>query len=345
MRLFVYEYVTAVNPGQGTNGSLGVEGWAMLSAIVEDFSRLAGIQVMTLVGAGLDRHLGHRCRRIRAEEEEDAFKDLAATADYALIIAPEFCGLLARRCRWVLDVGGRLLGPAPDAVALAADKLALADHFQQRSIPTPATIRLSESVTHSGLSCRPELCPAVCKPRYGAGSQATFLVQSLDELPRVRELAAQEMPGEEMILQPFVVGQSASVAFLIGSGRMRPLIPATQQLSADGRFHYRGGRAPLPPAQCERAVRLARRALEAVPGLMGYIGVDLVLGPSAGGADDCVIEVNPRLTTSYLGLRRLARGNLAEAMLGIGAGANVPDLEWHPGYVRFQNDGTVEYYE
>jgi len=342
MRLFLYEYMTA-NPGQGDYCSLGVEGWAMLSAIVEDFSRVAGIQVMTLVGAGLNRHLGHSCRRIRGEREEDAVKDLAAAADYTLIIAPEFAGLLACRCRWVLEAGGRLLGPAPDAVALAADKLALAGHFQQRSIPTPPTIRLFESATHSDLACRPGLFPAVCKPRFGAGSQATFLVQHLDELFRARELAAQEMPGEELVLQPFVAGQSASASFLIGSGCMLPLIPATQELSADGRFHYKGGRAPLPPAQCARAVRLARRALEVVPGLMGYVGVDLILGPNADGADDCVIEANPRLTTSYLGLRRLARGNLAEAILGIVDRASVPDLEWHPGYVKFRSDGAVEH--
>ena len=38
-----------------------------------------------------------------------------------------------------------------------------------------------------------------------------------------------------------------------------------------------------------------------------------MLGDDPAGADDVVIEINPRLTTSYLGLRRLARDNLADA--------------------------------
>ena len=32
---------------------------------------------------------------------------------------------------------------------------------------------------------------------------------------------------------------------------------------------------------------------------------------------DRVIEINPRLTTSYVGLRALARFNLAEALLAV----------------------------
>lgn len=52
----------------------------------------------------------------------------------------------------------------------------------------------------------------------------------------------------------------------------------------------------------------ARAAVGALPGLRGHVGVDLVAAP-----DRCVvIEVNPRLTTSYVGLRRVLRANLAE---------------------------------
>jgi hypothetical protein len=43
--------------------------------------------------------------------------------------------------------------------------------------------------------------------------------------------------------------------------------------------------------------------------------VDLVLGDAADGSRDFAIEINPRLTTSYLGLRALARGSLAAALL------------------------------
>jgi len=81
-------------------------------------------------------------------------------------------------------------------------------------------------------------------------------------------------------------------------------------------------------------VKLARRAVECVPGLLGYVGVDLVLGAAEDGSRDFAIEINPRLTTSYLGLRQLAKSNLAEAMLSVAAGTT-PDLKWRQEPVEF----------
>jgi predicted ATP-grasp superfamily ATP-dependent carboligase len=98
----------------------------------------------------------------------------------------------------------------------------------------------------------------------------------------------------------------------------------------DGRFHYRGGRVPLTEPLASRALSLARKAVDCVPGLFGYVGVDLVLGD----AGDWVIEINPRLTTSYLGLRQLAKKPLTDALLRIAKGEELR-LEWHPGPIDF----------
>jgi predicted ATP-grasp superfamily ATP-dependent carboligase len=46
---------------------------------------------------------------------------------------------------------------------------------------------------------------------------------------------------------------------------------------------------------------------EDVAGLRGYVGVDVVLGER----EAALIELNPRLTTSYLGLRAAFDQNLA----------------------------------
>jgi predicted ATP-grasp superfamily ATP-dependent carboligase len=66
----------------------------------------------------------------------------------------------------------------------------------------------------------------------------------------------------------------------------------------------------------------------------------MVLGSCADGRDDWVIEINPRLTTSYVGLRHLARFNLAEALLAVTLGGALPSLEWHDGPVHFRADGS-----
>lgn len=181
--------------------------------------------------------------------------------------------------------------------------------------------------------------PLVCKPRDGAGSQATFLVRSRCELESILAQARSELPDAEFLLQPFMAGMAASVAFIIGDGWRMALPPCRQLLSDDGRFHYLGGELPLPDDLAARASMLGAWAVNLVPGLRGYVGVDLVLGDADDGSHDHVIEINPRLTTSYIGLRELARGNLAAAMLAAAMGRTMPDMHWKPGRVRFRAAG------
>jgi predicted ATP-grasp superfamily ATP-dependent carboligase len=129
------------------------------------------------------------------------------------------------------------------------------------------------------------------------------------------------------------------VAFLIGPAGLQALQPATQLLSENGRFQFQGGTLPLEHDLAQRAVRLGSQAVRTVEGMFGYVGVDLVLG--ADGEGDHVIEINPRFTTSYVGLRALAKDNLMEALLRIATGAAPNELAWRPGPVRFWPDGRV----
>jgi len=207
----------------------------------------------------------------------------------------------------------KLIGCSSTAIELCSDKLALFHHWQSRGVPTPETL--------AG-SVEPLWPEWVLKPRFGAGSQDTHL----NGEPRERGAVG------PMIVQEFIPGRAASVAFLCGPNELIALPPAEQLLSDDGHFHYRGGRLPLSPDLASRAEAIARQALESVSGLCGYVGVDLVLGDDGR---DWAIEINPRLTTLYLGLRKLAKSNLAAAMLQIASGERTPRLEWYAGPVEF----------
>ena len=69
----------------------------------------------------------------------------------------------------------------------------------------------------------------------------------------------------------------------------------------------------------------------------------LVLSLAAGLAvRSAVQEINPRLTTSYIGLRQLARTNLAETWLRLFQGETVDDLDWHADRViEFDCEGRT----
>lgn len=329
MHIFVYEYLSSGSMGDASpDSSLRTEGWAMLSAVLEDLAACPGMRITTLLDCERMRPGNWPdnivLRRLQPAAEEDAFREMAAVADWSLVIAPEFDGILAQRSRWVEEAGGRLLGPSPKAIEVTADKLHLARLWLDEGIPTPQT----------DLSY-----PLVCKPRFGAGSQATFLVRDGEELARAVLQAGAEGWAGEMMFQRYAPGLAASVAFLGGKRPIQSLPAVEQRLSRDGRFRYLGGRLPLPDPLDRRARRLAEGAMQGVEGLRGWFGVDLVLGDDEYGSEDMAIEINPRLTTSYLGLRRLARFNLAMEMIAIATGDAPSSWEWSTGSIVFDVGG------
>jgi predicted ATP-grasp superfamily ATP-dependent carboligase len=177
------------------------------------------------------------------------------------------------------------------------------------------------------------------RPIPGASPRA----ESAQPFGLKQELASAAYAGgesEELLIQRYVPGTAASVAFLIGPAGTVPMPPCFQHVSPEANFRYDGGEVPIPPALAVRAVALGLRAIGSVPGLCGYVGVDLVLGPDPAENSDTAIEINPRLTTSYVGLRALADGNLARTLLAACDGEKPAPVGWKPGRVRFRPDGT-----
>lgn len=337
MKVFLYEFVTGgglydEHGRAAVPDTLIAEGTAMITALAADFAAIPDVETCVL----RDTHFwgltfpGCRMHDVSgAADHEQAVARLAAEADWSLIIAPEFSGHLLRLCQWVTCAGGRLLGPGPALVELAGDKQATAARLEDHSVPTPRGIaiiagqRLPEDFSY----------PAVLKPRCGAGSMDVRLIE--------RWTADECTPdGTEMRLERYCPGLAVSVAWICGPVSRFPLVPCRQHLSGDGRFTYAGGSLPLPPALARRAIALSGRAVDSLPQPLGYLGVDLVLGDDPYGRGDYVIEINPRLTTSYVGLRAAAETNLAEAILTAAEGGE-PRLSFRTDELQFEADGRV----
>ena len=87
--------------------------------------------------------------------------------------------------------------------------------------------------------------------------------------------------------------------------------------------------------------QVAEQVAEGLGAFSGYVGIDLVVSTAANDRTTAhAIEINPRLTTSYVGLRRLARFNIMQVMFNVLGGKPTGPLEYSPGEIVFLPDGT-----
>jgi predicted ATP-grasp superfamily ATP-dependent carboligase len=260
---------------------------------------------------------------------------LARECDATLVIAPEFNRILVQRCRIVEDCGGRMLGPGSRAVELCSDKLRLAGYLHEAGIRTIPTAAL-----HRDCQSPPFPFPIVVKPRDGAGSQSTYRINDPAEFEALLGSLEAALAERAFIVQPWILGRPVSVAMLISqSGGEIELLPVAEQLlSDDGRFFYRGGKVPAGKVDPMPVQTTALAACRTIPRLRGYVGVDLIV-PDDPALGSVVVEINPRLTTSYLGYRALATDNLAEWMLL--ANRFQRDARWHREPVEFDAAGKI----
>jgi hypothetical protein len=336
LRILLYEFATGgglADNSEPERSPWFAEGQAMLRALAADLAAIAGCEVRALCDARLKLDLPG-CQIVPVEGQAGDLEILAAqaaTADWTIVIAPETGGLLESRARAVLTGGGKLLGPGPDLIALCGDKQRLAEHLAAAGVPAPLGRCLGPQDAIPADAC----FPAVLKPRDGAGSDGVCIVPDAGSLP-----AAHQRPGAWR-LERYQPGAAASVACLQGPGGTRLLEPCRQRLlRGGGRLRYAGGHLPLAARLRARAGSLAQRAIAALPRWHGYLGIDMVLGPQADGSGDVVIEINPRLTTSYVGLRLAAHTNLAAAMLALADGGPC-EIEFSTEHVYFSATGLV----
>lgn len=339
MRIFVGEYVCggglAALAMEDIALSLRLEGAAMLRAIVSDLSEVAETVVP------LDprfSELTMEATQTIAVDPDDAlwgqWLSAAKQCDAALIVAPESDGVLAKAVAMMHAAGVDVIAGSGDFLRVASDKLLTAKTLNAAGVPHPLYMALSDRRFQSELG---QFESFVVKPRDGCGTQQIKKYDSFD-------VARAELE-DNLILQPWMPGRAISIA-MVASTTQQTFLPAVAQSLSNETCGYAGGQGPLDDDAQRRACSLASRAISAMPPTVrGFVGLDLLLGDRP--SEDCVIEINPRLTTSYVGLRRMIHGNLAARLFDMETGpvsccTPVDSVRWTPDGQVWINDAVSE---
>jgi len=310
--VFVYEHVCGGGmAGQDLPESWLAEGRAMLEAAVAAFAD-AGCKVVTTLDARFDIDLPAETIRVEPPRTADQILiEMTHRTDYGLIIAPETDGVLLRLTKLADLKSGWNLGSTPEAVALCGDKIATSRHLIQHGFLIPDSFRLNEfgeSIEHEGLF--------VVKPIDGAGTVDTFLVPG----PSVRSFAARYLPDPSRFHGlRFVPGPSVGYSFCRdGQGGAVPVAACRHELRLEPLepwiFRFRSDEGSPAPAPGEDQCSIVKEAIRTIPGLRGWIGVDVIL--EVNGQVATILEINPRLTSSFVwALNRTARSEIVSRWL------------------------------
>lgn len=275
----------------------------MINALLDDLKRMADLEVLVSRDSRLAFGIpGVRC--IWPADGDDPFLAFARgvrQCEAVWPIAPETGGVLEELSRIVVEEGRLLLGSRPEAVAVAASKsrtVAILEEAGVRCVPTftdPARVT-------------PIPGPWVIKPDDGVGCADTSLVPSWQDARGWLDARA----GEGFVAQPWCDGAALSLSLICRDGRS-VLLSCNQQhvRSLDSRIELEGITVNALDDALGSYAEIGHRVAAVIPGLRGYVGIDLI----ATGAGPLVLEINPRLTTSYCALREALGINVAELVI------------------------------
>ena len=334
MKLLLFEWLTGGglwldDASPNSIGTMLQQGSAMVSAVGLDLAKFADVEL--LVDSRLSETLAANATsttfarlmhvaNVHPVDDERALKlklkSLAHDADAILLIAPETDNCLANAIGWLGDNQHKLISPSLDFVHATSNKNHLADRLTEHGFDNiPPGMQL-DSFLELPPTQQTDWFPIVIKPADGAGSEGIKLLTSLEDYQNWLAQHPVDQPSNFRVEQ-FIVGVSTSIAAICQPGVPTFFFPAMKQiLHPQPVGEYLRSEDSLSSAQQLRAKQLAAQALACLPETTGFLGFDIVLNDSNDSSQDVLIEINPRITMSYLMLsEKFADGLIAKRML------------------------------
>ena len=341
MNLLILEYVSGGgHANQILSSSILSEGYGMLRSLISD-CKAAGHNVTTLLDSRFKQfnppNEADQTSFVSAPNElHKKLKQGSTIADAVYMIAPESGQVLEKLVQSIEASGVTSLNSNVDAIKRVSNKMTIYETLKKTGLKVPETVLLD---IHEKLCNIKQLTkelgyPLVFKPLDGVSCDGLSIVKDERDAAGAVKKVAHASSSEQFIAQKIVRGEAAS-ACVISKGDEAVAVTLNRQFvtlgSPDEESEYYGGAVPFKHSKEKEALRAAERAVEETRGLKGYVGVDMILTDE----DPIVLEINPRLTTSYVGLRRVTNFNPAETIIDAALRRKLPENVQNRGYSFF----------
>ena len=266
-------------------------------------------------------------------------KLLVATAkvnDAIYVIAPETRQTLQSLVRLMESTGKVSLNCKSDAVGKVSDKTSLSCILKKEDLNSPKSMvfNFKKELSEVKAAIRKTLSyPLIVKPVEGISCSGLSIVKEVSQVEAAIARAQAHATGKQFIVQTFVKGEAASVSVLCGKGGAMAISLNKQNIqlaNPETVSSYEGGVVPFDHPMKQEAFKTAEKLVSSIAGLRGYVGVDLILGD-----EPWIVDLNPRLTTSYVGISRVSDFNLGDAVVNAVVKNQYPAKKEEKGFAYF----------
>ncbi len=329
MNLLIFEYATAMGVNEP---SITAEGQAMLQAIVDDFE---GENTSFLISNESESLDGGQCRPIIIDGDLNQWiQDNIYHYDFCLPIAPEENFILYGLTQLIEEKGVKVVGSSSDSIRTCTDKYLTYQSLKNKVPLIPTRKVLWDDVNEYSNDISTKM---VVKPADGVSCSAVQIINSKESFKKAAMRVKDVSNLSYFLLQDWVNGDSASVSLITNGKKAIPLSLNQQKINqTNGNIDYKGGTVPFHHPKEEEAKEIAKKAVESIKGLKGYVGVDLILGEEV-----YLVEINSRLTTPYVALRNITPFNLGKAIIESVQGKLPSEEEIKlEGEIEFRKEGN-----
>jgi predicted ATP-grasp superfamily ATP-dependent carboligase len=319
LKILLLEYITAGGFNDAPlPASLLREGLLMRDALLRDFGAVPQVEITTTYDVRLGKPALHTQHKIQSHAAHansnptEIWQTLLSSCDVALVVAPETDGILHHLTQLIEASPAVNLGCDATSVKLTTSKLATSAVLQQSGITTILSYKADTFDCALGADKFPH--GYVLKPDDGAGCDNAWYFVDSNALDQWLQSNSEEL--FKFIIQPYQTGLSASFSMLCKQGKAWALACNEQKIEIDkthSHLKYSGSYINALASYSADFNELAQRIADAIPGLNGYVGVDVIIEDGV----IYVVEINPRITTSYIGLQQSLQHNPAELILAL----------------------------
>ncbi|MFV1921393.1 MAG: ATP-grasp domain-containing protein [Methylotenera sp.] len=308
-KIFVCEFITAGGLNHTElDSSLINEGILMRDALLKDLASLPYELFITLdARLNLSVELAN-VQYIHANQDVWLkWEEIIKQVDAVWIIAPETNGYLQKLTQLALNHQKMIIGCGLKTIDICRSKLSSYYFFKQHKLNTVETF----------LSPRWDKTSSkkwIVKPDDGAGCEDTLIFDDADLL---MDWIIGEDKVHTHVIQPYIEGIPASISCIMHKGHARVLSCNKLLMSINNNvLGYQGFLVNGMRSQWQLFTDLANRVAKLFPDASGYVGVDVMVSQSDRGHPEIkVLEVNPRLTTTYVALGEAIALNPAKLII------------------------------